>query len=120
MALNTELISRRPVGEFQVRLLDEPPCPVKWFSIVGRQHSETHRWPWPETTQIPDRDETAEGLGHLLALDLLEAVVHPVVRHHRRAKPAARLRDLVLVVREHEVDAATVDVAHVRLLEPRL
>ena len=68
-----------------------------------------------------DRHEIAEGLGHLLALDLQEAVVHPVVGHHRRAVGAAALRDLVLVVGEDEVDAAAVDVEHLaqRLLRHR-
>ena len=49
-------------------------------------------------------------LAHLLPLDLEEAVVHPDVRHRRRAVRAARLGDLVLVVREDEVEAAGVDV----------
>ena len=39
-----------------------------------------------------------------------EAVVHPVARERRAAVGAAALRDLILVVREDEVDAAAVDV----------
>ena len=63
-------------------------------------------------TKFPSR------LRHLLPLDLQEAVVHPVpFAMQRRAVRAARLRDLVLVVREDEVDAAAVDVE--RLAEQR-
>ena len=50
--------------------------------------------------QIADGDEVPFRLRHLLPFDLQEAVVHPVFRHQRRAVRAARLRDLVLVVRE--------------------
>ena len=49
-------------------------------------------------------------LGHLLALDLEEAVVHPDIGHDVGAMGAAALRDLVLMVGEHQVDAATMDV----------
>src|SRR5690606_9329182 len=50
----------------------------------------------------------AQRLAHLLGADLDEAVVHPVA-----GETVARglgLRDLVLVVREDQVDAAAVDV----------
>jgi hypothetical protein len=57
-----------------------------------------------------DRHKIPERLAHLLAFDLQEAVVHPVVRHHRCMEGAARLRDLVLVMRKDEIDAATMNV----------
>ena len=60
--------------------------------------------------QLVDGHEVAEALRHLLAFDLQEAVVHPVIRHHRRMEGATRLRDLVLVMRKHQIDAAAVDV----------
>ena len=63
--------------------------------------------------QLVDGDEVAEALRHLLAFDLQEAVVHPDVRHARRAEGAARLGDFVLVMREDEVDAAAVNVEDV-------
>ena len=69
--------------------------------------------------QLVDRHEIPEGLAHLLALDLQEAVVHPHVGHDGRAVGAAALGDLVLVVGEDEVDAAAVDVEHMRLRQPR-
>ena len=57
---------------------------------------------------------------HLLALDLQEAVVHPVSRHQLGVPMrAARLGDLVLVVREDEVDAAAVDVERLAEVAPR-
>ena len=55
-------------------------------------------------------EEVAERLAHLLARDVQEAVVHPVLRHDGVAEGAAALRDLVLVVREDEVEAAGMDV----------
>src|SRR5664280_1269112 len=60
--------------------------------------------------QLVDGHEVAEALAHLLAFDLQEAVVHPVIRHHAGMEGAARLRDLVLVMRKHQIDAAAVDV----------
>jgi len=58
-------------------------------------------------------------LGHLLAFDLQEAVVHPEIRHHPRMEGAARLRDFVLVMREDQIDAATVDVEDFAEIPPR-
>jgi hypothetical protein len=60
--------------------------------------------------QVVDGDEIALALGHLAAFDLQESVVHPHARHALHAERAAALGELVLVVREHEVDAAAVDV----------
>ena len=60
--------------------------------------------------KLMNRHEIAERLRHLLAFDLQEAIMHPVIRHHRRVEGAARLGDFVLVVRENEIDAAAVDV----------
>ena len=64
----------------------------------------------PRLQQLIDRHEIPQALGHLLALDLQEAVVHPDVRHDAGAEGAARLGDLVLVVREDQVEPAAVDV----------
>ena len=64
--------------------------------------------------QLVDGDEVALALRHLAALDLQEAVVHPVVGHGRRAVAAARLGDLVLVVREDQVEPAAMNVEAVR------
>ena len=62
--------------------------------------------------QITDQTEVAQGLGHLFAVDIDIAVVHPVA-HVVGAVGAAALGDLVLVVREDQILAATVDIDHV-------
>src|SRR3546814_8948806 len=63
---------------------------------------------FPYTTLF--RSEVAERLRHLLAVHHYVAVVHPQARHLRGAVGAAALRDLVLVVREDEIEATAVDV----------
>ena len=95
---------RRPVDRLAVMRAehgetDDPAMPLIRAELLGRQ-------------QLMDGDEVAERLAHLLAFHLQEAVVHPYVGHHRRAVRTAALRDLVLVMREDEVDAAAVDVEH--------
>ena len=54
-------------------------------------------------------DEVAQRLAHLLAIDGDHVVVHPVV-HHLVALTGNCLCYLALVMREHEVHAATVNV----------
>ena len=46
----------------------------------------------------------------LSLFELQEAVVHPDIRHAVGVKRAARLREFVLVVRKHQVDAAAMNV----------
>ncbi len=75
--------------------------------------------------QVADRVEVAERLRHLLSLAHQVAVVHPVACEAVVGMGAAGLGDLVLMVREHQVHAAAVDVegapemflAHGRTLE---
>src|SRR5688500_4249814 len=55
------------------------------------------------------REEVAERLRHLLVVDVEEAVVHPDLGE-LPAGGAAGLRDLVLVMRELEVESAAMDV----------
>src|SRR5207302_10373030 len=60
-----------------------------------------------------DGDEIALGFGHLGAADGQHAVMHPVAGKILRAAAvmgADALRDLVLVVREDQVEAAAMDV----------
>jgi len=83
------------------------------------QHVEPQHLAWPVREQLPDRDEVTLRLRHLGALDLQEAVVQPVIRHHGRVERAARLRDLVLMVRKDQVDAAAVDVEGLAQMLPR-
>ncbi len=56
------------------------------------------------------RESVAQGLAHLLALRGDPRRVHPAVR--RAVAGGARLRHLVFVVREAQVEAAAVDVEH--------
>jgi hypothetical protein len=59
--------------------------------------------------ELINRDQVAQALRHLLALELEHAVVHPVAGEGL-AGVRLGLRDLVLVMREDQVVAAAVDV----------
>ena len=61
--------------------------------------------------QLGKRDEVAQRLTHLLAVDRDHVVVDPVV-HALLAARSHVLRDLAFVVREEEVHAAAVDIEH--------
>ena len=63
----------------------------------------------PVLEKIGDPGDVALGAGHLPAAHLQVGAVQPGA-HERRARGGLRLGDLVLVVREDEVDAAGVDV----------
>ena len=60
--------------------------------------------------QIVNLLDVAQRLAHLGAAEVEHAVVQPPARKRRAAVGALALRDLVLVVRELQVDAARVDV----------
>jgi hypothetical protein len=77
---------------------------------VRRQQQQADRLAGILVEQLVDGEEVAQRLAHLLAGDVEEAVVHPVGRHEGVAERRAALRDLVLVVREDEVEAAGMDV----------
>ena len=79
---------------------------------MRRKHLKTDNRtrPLPLAEQFSNSDEVAQRLRHLLAFHLQESVVHPNIRHQRRVEGAARLRNLVLMVRKHEIDAAAVNV----------
>src|SRR5256886_8517655 len=75
----------------------------------GRVHEEEQdRLAPPFLDGLAKGDDVAERLRHLLAGQLEEPVVHPHARE--LAASAARLRELVLVVREDQVDPAAVDL----------
>src|ERR1700712_3898594 len=83
------------------------------------QHVETQHLARPIVEQLPDGDEVADALRHLVALDLQEAVVHPDVSHPAFAEGAAGLRQLVLVMREHQINAAAMDIEVLAEMLPR-
>src|SRR5690349_3704033 len=68
--------------------------------------------------QLGRGHNVAEALRHFLGAHVDEAVVHPEAGEGRAAMRAAALRDLILMVREDEVEAAAMDVD--RLAEMRL
>ena len=59
--------------------------------------------------RLTDREEVAEGLGHLLVVNVDKAVVQPVVDELAAVRRLG-LGDLILVVREGEVAAAAVNI----------
>src|SRR5215831_17742096 len=101
-----------------MRLIEAGKSPVERLSVLRAEHVEAKCLSRPGVAvpffkQLVDSDEVAEALRHLLPLDLKEAVMHPDLRHDFGVMGAAGLRDLVLMMREDEVDAAAVDVEHV-------
>src|SRR5262249_37074156 len=74
------------------------------------QKEEQDRLLPPLVQRLADRPHVPERLRHLLADELEHAVVRPCLGE--LVPERARLRDLVLVVREDEVDAAAVDLEH--------
>ena len=83
---------------------------IERLAIVRRQQQQADRLAGILVEQLVHGEEVAQRLAHLLAGDVEEAVVHPVLRHDAVAEGATALRDLVLVVREDQVEAAGMDV----------
>src|SRR5215468_10480365 len=101
-----------------MRFVEANKSPIERLAIVGAKHVESERLSRPRITlpsfkQLMDGDEVAEALRHLLPFDLEEAVMHPDLRHDLGAVRAARLRDLILMMRKDEVDAPAVNIEHV-------
>ena len=112
-----ECFRRRPFGDEALGLLQPLHRKVDGFAVVRHQHGEPQYFARPlppaelfRMEKVVDGDEIAFRLRHLAAFDLHEAVMHPDIRHHVRAVGAARLGDLVLVMREDQVQPAAVDV----------
>ena len=76
---------------------------------MRREHEEAEHLEIVLLADLPHRLKVAERLGHLDVVDVQKCVVHPVA-HKLLAAHRLRLRNLVLVVREHQVLAAAVDV----------
>ena len=75
---------------------------------MGAEHQQPVGAGVVRDEEVGQRGEVAERLRHLRALDLHPAVVHPVLREDLAV--GDRLRPLVLVVREHQVLPAAVQV----------
>ena len=78
-------------------------------AVVGAEEGVAQDHAAVAGQELAGADHVADGLGHLLALELQEGVVEPVAGE-RLAGGGLGLGDLVLVVREDEVLAAPVDV----------
>src|SRR5439155_1253900 len=79
------------------------------LAVVGLQETEPDDLAGVVPQDLPDRHEVPEALRHLLPLQGEEAVVHPRPRPFGAPGPFADHR-LALVVREHEIEPAAVDV----------
>ena len=101
---------RVPIVERLRALLRTLQGPVERRAIMRLQHAQTQHLARPIGQHLTDREEVAERLRHLLALELQEAVVHPDICHAVGVKGAAGLREFVLMVRKHQVDTATMNV----------
>ena len=75
--------------------------------VRGHEEDEQRLAP-PPVERVAHRRDVALGLGHLLAGEAEHPVVRPQLRE--RMPERARLGDLVLVVREDEVEPAAVDL----------
>ena len=93
------LTERRLHGGF--RVLDRA-------AVVGAEEEDEDRLSTVSVERLAQRDDVAERLRHLLLSQLEHAVMGPQARE--LTSGAAGLGELVLVVREAEVDAAAVDL----------
>lgn len=106
------LAAQRAVPAIERRLgLDQALVrEVERLAVVRRQQQQSDRLAGILVQELVHGEEVAERLAHLLAGDVQKAVVHPVPRHDGMTERAAALRDLVLVMREDEIETAGVDV----------
>ena len=81
---------------------------VERLSPVAGEEEDEEGLAAPAIQGVLQGDVVADGLVHLLAGEPEHAVVHPDPRERTAQRP--RLRDLVLVVREHEIEPAAVDL----------
>src|SRR6266853_3424383 len=81
------------------------------LAVMAAEQRQANGLAWPLFHQLVHSDEIAERFRHLLARRRgEEAVMQPVARERRAAMGADALGDLVLVVREDEVEPAALDV----------
>src|SRR5581483_6076093 len=91
-------------GRLRHRLLREVD---RLAPVAGEEEDEDGLAP-PRVERLAERRDVADRLRHLLAGEAEHAVVRPDPRE--RVPERARLRELVLVVRKHEVEPAAVDL----------
>ena len=81
---------------------------VEGRAVVRRREGVAHHERIVLGEHVGGQSEVAERLRHLLPVDRHQAVVHPVPRE--RVSGRGGLRQLVLVMREAQIEAAAVDV----------
>src|SRR5581483_10081037 len=94
--------------DLRLRLRQRVVVEVDRIPPVRRQEEEEHDLASPCVEHVAKRAVVAERLRHLLAAEREHPVVHPDLRELVAAR--VRLRDLVLVMREDEVEPAAVDL----------
>ena len=113
LALLHEVETGEEVGQPPQRLvglLQAVPGEHQLLAVVGReQQVAERRRAMALGEHLGDRELVAERLRHLLLVDQQVLDVEPEAGERAAGRPLA-LGDLVLVVREHEVDAAGVQV----------
>ena len=73
------------------------------------QHKEAQHLQIVFLTDFTDGKEISEGFGHLLVIDVQEAIVHPVICKGL-VVCCLRLRDFILVMREDKILTACMDI----------
>ena len=87
---------------------------IQRAAVMGAQDKETHYLRVILFEHIANREEVAQGLGHLFVINADKAVVHPVIHILAVMRMPVHspfgLGDLVLVVRELQILAATMNI----------
>ncbi len=91
------------------RVVEQRVGVVERAAVVRAQHEQAQALAVGGGQHVAQREEVAQRLRHLLVVDVEEAVVHPQPGKGL-AVGALALRDLVVVVRKLQVQAAAVDV----------
>ena len=77
---------------------------------MAGQNKESEGFGVAPLQHIPNGGEVSERLGHLLALNIEKAGVHPVSHQRLFSRRCLHLGDLCLVVREYEVHRSAMDI----------
>jgi len=98
-----------PALEARLRIHDVGAVPLPVAAVVVDEHGEADGVGVPVLQQVADEDQVPERLRHLLAAEADQSDVEPVP-DEGLARHRLGLGGLALVVGEHEVPAAAVDV----------
>ena len=91
---------------------------VQRLAVVHRDQRIAHDFRGIPAQRITDREVVVQRLAHLLAARHHHRVVQPVPGEGLRTRVGLRLGDLVLMMREDEIVAATMDIEpHAQVLQ---